>query len=156
MNKFEWFDMLSTAIMFPLICLLIFLVIKLTNIVLSNRFGFSNDDTRFQKRLFSWLKKSTSIQTAYNPSLRVELFIKKSLELSQSIGMSRDRLVELVNYTYNKPTCRVDDSIVGVTMSLAALSEARDMDIILLVERELDKYCDENRVSSSSDVFRTG
>lgn len=84
---------------------------------------------RFQEKVFPWTCKTFGRQVAVNVPIRMSRFIEEAIELVQVGGLTRDQVVTVVDYVFNRPVGEMKQEVGGVMVTLAALCNAVDIDM---------------------------
>lgn len=91
----------------------------------------------FQTRVTTWLMQCFSMEVCRDRLERSDRFLEESLELLQATGYPRERVAALVDYVYDRPVGEPSQEVGGVTVTLAALCFAQDIDMHEAGETEL-------------------
>lgn len=91
----------------------------------------------FQSRVAPWMRDTFGPEISADKVERNDRFIEEALELVQAGGMTRDRVLALVDYTYGRPTGHLPQEVGGVMVTLAALCLAQGVDMHAEGETEL-------------------
>ncbi len=83
----------------------------------------------FQKRVSGWMQVCFGPKIAADTTERNHRFLEESLELVQSLGCTQSEAHQLVDYVFNRPVGEVRQECGGVMVTLAALSEAAQIDM---------------------------
>jgi NTP pyrophosphatase (non-canonical NTP hydrolase) len=83
----------------------------------------------FQNRVAEWVETCFGIEISKNASERSHRFLEEALELVQAAGCSEDEAILLVHYVYSRPRGQVEQETGGVMLTLAALSNALNIDM---------------------------
>jgi len=105
------------------------------------------DDT-YQARVRLWMLKCFGQDISDDRFERNCRFLEESLELVQSVGMTRAEAMELVDYVYGRPLGEPGQEVGGVMVTLAALCAAHCLSMSDEGETEL------RRVSNPSTMAR--
>ena len=65
--------------------------------------------------------------------------MEESIELFQAVGMPKEKIIDLVEYVYSKPTGESFQEIGGVMVTLAALCESLGHSMEFAGETELKR-----------------
>lgn len=103
---------------------------------------------QFQRAVGFWVQTCFGKEVATDRMERAYRFLEEANELAQALGMTREDAHSLVDYTWNRPVGEASQEVGGVTVTLAALCEAVDIDVGRQAVNELD------RVSSSAMIER--
>jgi hypothetical protein len=76
----------------------------------------------FQGRVHQWMKDCFKRPDALFLEQRAFRFIEEALELAQAAGTSREDVLRLVQYVYDRPVGVISQEIGGVMVTLAALA----------------------------------
>lgn len=66
-------------------------------------------------------------------------FLEESLELVQSLGLTKEEAYKLVDYVYNREIGEPTQEIGGVYVTLNALCNANSLDLGECADREIDR-----------------
>jgi hypothetical protein len=91
----------------------------------------------FQERVQPWMTACFGSEISADRVERNDRFTEESLELGQACGMTRDRVLMLVDYVYGRPVGEPAQEVGGVMVTLAALCLAHGMDMHEAAEVEL-------------------
>lgn len=91
----------------------------------------------YQQRVRAWVLECFGPTIANDMTERSFRFLEEALELSQSIGCTREQAHTLVDYVFNRPTGERGQEVGGVLVTLAALVSAAGIDMDYEAEREL-------------------
>lgn len=100
------------------------------------------DNEPFQKRVGIWVQKCFGSVVRYNREERTQRFLEESIELAQAMGLSKEGALALVEYTYGRPVGVVEQELGGVMVTLAALCDACQLDMVKEGEVELTRVLD--------------
>jgi hypothetical protein len=78
----------------------------------------------FQMKVAEWMKVCFGVTVARDRVERNYRFFEESTELVQSLGMTREECVIMVNYVYDRPVGDPVQEVGGVEVTLAALCDA--------------------------------
>lgn len=95
------------------------------------------DNEPFQKRVGIWVQRCFGDVVRYNREERSQRFLEEALELVQANGLSKEGALALVEYTYGRPVGVVEQELGGVMVTLAALCDACQLDMVKEGEVEL-------------------
>jgi len=93
----------------------------------------------FQQRVGKWVISCFGINVAHNVKERNYRFLEESLELVQSLNLTKDEAINLVNYVYGRPKGVPYQEVGGVMVTVAALCEAIKLDLIFAAETEYNR-----------------
>lgn len=83
----------------------------------------------FQVAVKNWLLTCFGEKIANDKLERVDRYLEESFELAQSLDYSKERLIELIEYVYNRPKGEPKQELGGVMVTLAALCHAHNLDL---------------------------
>lgn len=75
----------------------------------------------FQDNVTQWLGKVFSQEVLDNSNERNFRFLEEAVELVQSANMSKEDVLRIVDYVYDRPVGEIPQEIGGVMVSLIAL-----------------------------------
>jgi hypothetical protein len=93
----------------------------------------------FQKKLKEWTILCFGEQIANDKLERNHRFLEESLELVQSLGLTKEEANKLVDYVYNRPIGEPEQEIGGVYVTLNALCNANEFDLHICAETEINR-----------------
>ena len=88
-------------------------------------------------RVAAWLITTFGINKTRDIKERNFRFIEEALELTQSLGLTKTEVLNMVNYVYNRPSGMVLQEVGGVVVTLAALCYAINIDMLEMGNIEL-------------------
>ena len=91
----------------------------------------------FQQRVQPWMMACFGDEISADKVERNDRFTEESLELGQACGMTKDRVLALVDYVYDRPLGEPAQEVGGVMVTLAALCLAQGLDMHNAAEVEL-------------------
>lgn len=91
----------------------------------------------FQARVRSWLLNCFGPLIAADTGQRNQRFLEESLELVQANGLTEDEANELVTYVYNRPAGERFQEVGGVMVTLGALCQSIEIEMMQAGEVEL-------------------
>lgn len=91
----------------------------------------------FQRRVLDWTISCFGPEIAADKIERNHRFLEEALELVQSLGCTANVAHQLVDYVYSRPAGEAAQELGGVMVTLAALSNANDLNIQEASETEL-------------------
>jgi hypothetical protein len=94
----------------------------------------------FQSAVLGWMENVIP-GWASRKNERLFRFSEESLELLQSLGMTKDEVLRMVDYVYARPIGEPNQELGGAMLTLAALSTAHAMDMYVAGYQELDRVC---------------
>lgn len=92
--------------------------------------------TSFQDGVAKWLVECFGQKVAHDKTERNYRFMEEALELVQSLGMSKEDVLRVVMYVFNRPAGEPFQEVGGVMVTLAALSSVNGIDMIKSGEAE--------------------
>lgn len=93
----------------------------------------------YQLRVALWVKKCFGDAIAGNKFERNCRFLEESLELVQACNLSKQDALKLVDYVYSRPLGEQHQEVGGVMVTLAALCQANDLNMMDAGEGELKR-----------------
>lgn len=84
----------------------------------------------FQQRCGAWAVNTFGEEAASNLTLRRHRFTEESLELVQSLGGTKEEVLQLVDYVFGRPKGEPYQEVGGAMTTLAVLCRAADLDMI--------------------------
>ena len=92
----------------------------------------------FQYRVGDWMLACFGIEISSDRLERADRFIEEALELAQTMpGFCAARAHALVDYVFGRPVGESGQEVGGVMVTLAALCNTAEIDIVTEAEREL-------------------
>lgn len=95
--------------------------------------------TDLQQHVKIWILKCFNVEIANDKTERSHRFIEESLELVQACGMSKDDVLTMVDYTYDRPLGELSQEVGGVMITLAALCNPHSLNMFHEAENELER-----------------
>lgn len=86
-----------------------------------------------------WTVHCFGNEIAHDKVERIHRFMEEALELAQSVGCTKETVLQLVDYVYDRPVGEMTQEIGGVVVTLSALCFAYDVDMEELGEAELGR-----------------
>ncbi len=99
-------------------------------------------DITFQERVWTWLElcfKEQFPELINDAKERQHRFIEESLELVQTLGLSKQEVLSLVEYVYQRPVGAIEHEAGGTCTTLAVLLKSLDIDMNAIAEKELKR-----------------
>lgn len=84
----------------------------------------------FQTKAAEWALNVFGETIATNQRERNHRFIEEAIELVQSLNCSKEEVLALVDYVYDRPKGEPYQEVGGVMMALAILCNANDLDMV--------------------------
>jgi NTP pyrophosphatase (non-canonical NTP hydrolase) len=94
-------------------------------------------DLSYQSRVHAWMLACFTVEIAKDATERNHRFLEEALELVQSLGCTASEAHQLVDYVFGRPDGDVNQEMGGVMVTLAALANCHDIDMIEAGETEL-------------------
>ena len=91
----------------------------------------------YQKRVRHWMDACFGNEISYDVAERNFRFLEEALELAQSCGATADEARTLIDYVFSRPVGDARQEVGGVEVTLAALCNARGIDLDEAREAEL-------------------
>ncbi|WP_283196567.1 hypothetical protein [Rhizobium sp. BT04] len=91
----------------------------------------------FQMRVHKWMLVCFGAEVTADIPERSHRFLEEALELTQSIGCTREEAHQLVDYVFDRPAGVPGQEVGGVMLTLAALCEPAGLDMRIDGENEL-------------------
>jgi Lar family restriction alleviation protein len=91
----------------------------------------------YQVRIAKWMLACFGPEISKDKIERNHRFLEEALELVQSNGCTRNEAIQLVDYVFNRPIGDLNQECGGVMVTLAALSNASELNMIEAGEKEL-------------------
>lgn len=92
-----------------------------------------------QERVARWVRETMDEATLQNVRERCLRFIEEALELVQALGMSREDVLMMVEFVYNRHPGLPNQELAGVMVTALALATAAKLDAFDELHRELDR-----------------
>jgi len=86
-----------------------------------------------------WLQKCFSSRICTARRERVFRFLEEALELAQSLDLTADEAMLVVNYVYGRPVGEPSQEVGGVNVTLAALCWNEDIDMEQAAFTEIER-----------------
>jgi NTP pyrophosphatase (non-canonical NTP hydrolase) len=93
----------------------------------------------FQDRVNDWMQHCFGPAITMDKSERNHRFLEEALELVQSGGCTASEAHQLVDYVFGRDVGEIGQEVGGVSVTLAALCNAHDIDQGAQAEKELDR-----------------
>lgn len=103
----------------------------------NNNINLNDAFISFQHRVKEWAIKCFGITIATNRKERNYRFLEESLELVQSLNLTKDEAHKLVEYVFNRPKGDPRQEVGGVMTTIASLCNANDFNLELCANNEL-------------------
>ena len=92
-----------------------------------------------QDRVGRWVEAALGTSVAMNPHLRNGAFIEEAMELVQSLGLTRNDCLQILDMVYSRPPGHPPQEVGGVMITLLALCNAHRFGANDLAEIELER-----------------
>lgn len=93
----------------------------------------------FQRNVARWSVEAFGHEIACDKVERNHRFAEEALELVQSLGCTKEEVLQLVDYVYGRPKGDPSQEVGGVMITLASLCEANNIHLRESSEVELDR-----------------
>lgn len=93
----------------------------------------------FQKMVRYWVVACFGEEVAFNVTERCHRFMEEGLELVQSLGCTKQEVMQLVDYVFSRPKGLVRQELGGAMTTLHALANATHLDAAECGEEELER-----------------
>lgn len=101
-----------------------------------------------QKGLVSWLERCLGKETLLNRKDRAIRVLEEAVELAQAVGIPREKALEQLHHTYDRPKGQPAQEIAGVINAALLAAEALGYDGLDLGLNEL------HRAEDAIDIIR--
>lgn len=107
--------------------------------------GYWDDGTNnihtasIQRRAGTWAQDCFGVTVARDPVIRNHRFMEEAVELVQSLGCTRNEVLNIVDYVYGRDVGDPKQEVGGVAITLATLCAAHGMNVIRLAELEMQR-----------------
>lgn len=95
----------------------------------------------FQFDVGDWMLRCFGREISEDKVERADRFGEEALELLQSVGMDKERVLRLVNYVYDRPEGDPRQEVGGVMVTLAAFCRAHGINLEKAAMAELKRIC---------------
>lgn len=95
------------------------------------------DDRTYQRRIDDWMMSCFGEKIGMDPQERGFRFMEEATELVQSTGMSKEDVLRIVDYVFDRDIGEPSQEIGGTMVCLAALATAHGIDLGAASETEL-------------------
>lgn len=102
----------------------------------------------FQDGVRSWVERCMGVRVARSPNERCRRFLEEALELVQAGGLEASKVMQMVSYVYNRPAGDMAQEVGGVSVTLAALCSAYNLDL------EYCAYAELQRIEANMEAIR--
>lgn len=94
---------------------------------------------KYQNNVTEWLLRCFGTEIAYDKTERCFRFTEESLELVQSLGITKEQVLQLVEYVFDRPIGEPKQEVGGVMVTLAALCFAADLNLETCANDEYER-----------------
>lgn len=99
---------------------------------------FYRNMEEFQTRVYPWLLECFGKMAAGDKEKRIHRFTEEAIELAQSAGATKEEILILVDYVFDRPQGEIKQEVGGVMITLAAFCLAHDINMHECADTELD------------------
>ena len=93
----------------------------------------------YQDRVAAWISECFAPDVGADTSERSHRFLEEALELVQAGGCTKEDVVAMVDYVYDRPIGELEQEAGGVMVTLAALCSALKISMDAAGEKELQR-----------------
>lgn len=93
----------------------------------------------YQDRVAAWIAECFSPEVGSDVLERSHRLLEEALELVQASGCTKEDVLEIVDYVYDRPAGSLEQEVGGVMVTLAALCSALELSMDAAADRELDR-----------------
>ena len=93
----------------------------------------------YQLNVSKWLLQCFGEEIANDQTERSFRFTEESLELVQSLGISKEQVLQLVDYVFERPLGETHQEVGGVMVTLAALCFASNINLETAANDEYER-----------------
>ena len=93
----------------------------------------------FEERAERWAISCFGPKIVQDKVERSHRFMEEAIELVQACGTTKDEVLQLVDYVYNRPDGEIYQEVGGVLNTLALLCNAHDVKMMEAGHVELDR-----------------
>ncbi len=93
----------------------------------------------YQIKIAAWLLECFGPEISNDKTERCFRFTEESLELVQSLGITKDQVLKLVDYVFDRPIGEPEQEVGGTMVTLAALCYAADLNLEDCAETEYER-----------------
>ncbi len=97
----------------------------------------TKDFHTFQARVGKWLIQCFGNKIADSKKERTKRFMEESLELVQACGMSKEEVLQFVEWVYSRKEGEIYQEVGGVCVTLASLCRVQGVRLTEEAEKEL-------------------
>lgn len=113
----------------------------------------------FQPLVVSWLHQVLPEALILDQTERHYRFIEEAIELVQAGGLTKEDVLKMVDYVFDRPAGEIPQEIGGVMLTLAGLCHAHGRQLmtdanaeLMRVHQVIDKVREKNRTKPRRDV----
>jgi len=92
-----------------------------------------------QGRVNTRVKEVLGLESLLSKPERIMRFIEEAAELAQAVDLPKDKLINLVEYVYNRPKGETEQEFAGSMFTLMALATGFGFDAVQVLEKEIDR-----------------
>lgn len=92
---------------------------------------------KYQSLVEDWMMKCFTLNIIRDKTERNNRFIEEALELVQSAGYTKEQVLKIVDYVFERPVGEVNQEVGGVMVTLAALCNVWNINIKKEALREI-------------------
>lgn len=93
----------------------------------------------YQIKIAAWLLECFGPEISNDKTERCFRFTEESLELVQSLGITKEQVLQLVDYVFDRPIGEPKQEIGGTIVTLAALCYATNIDLEYCAKNEYER-----------------
>lgn len=97
----------------------------------------------YKERVADWMLACFGPEVTADKTERCFRFGEEALELTQSLGATREAMHALVDYVFGRKIGEPAQELGGVVVTLQALANAADLDVMACAQNEISR-CEEN------------
>lgn len=98
----------------------------------------------FQEAAYDWALSTFGYEIVSNTEERALRFTEEALELSQAVGLTKEQVLQMVDYVFSRPKGDVVQEVGGVMNTLGIMCSVYMVDLQTAFETELNR-CWHNR-----------
>ena len=110
----------------------------------------------FQRRVLGWANHCFPNRTIFNKKERNLRFIEEALELVQSLDLSKEDVLKLVNYVYSRDKGHYFQEVGGVLITLSVLASVNSIELDFAGETELERIYGKVEEIREKQKFKEG
>lgn len=93
----------------------------------------------FQYHVTEWARDCFGSEITDHKEERNHRFLEEALEAAQAFGCTKEDALKLVDYVFSRPVGEPRNEVGGTMLTLAALCEAHDINMMACGKFELDR-----------------